>query len=689
MRSLVNTLRQPRYSFALFRAEARTEFERAPDGTMQTTNEMVNRHKQGTQMISRGIGSSQSPGRATKRSFGIVGLLITVCAALLTGIGSAPVFASPTASCNPAAGDQCAAGIGDDYPYRDAIIDGGSGYGGLYRECTDFVAWRLNRNGAPGWYAWGNADTWDDYARAHGVLVDHTPALGAVAQWDVNHVATVSGFNASHSMIFIEEYNYGLTHTYGSRWIAASTPSNFLHVHDTGGNPGPPAGSPVGHVDDFGGMMGGGVYLRGWVADPDVPGTPVPFHVYVDGPAGSGARGVALDPASNYRPDVDQVNPGLGLYHGFSTGFMGVGPGAHTLYVYGLNMGGPGDNALLGQVPVTVPAVPAGSPTGDGNGAAGSIGAVSVRGWAFDPDVPTLPIDVHAYVDGPAGSGARGVNLGAASANRPDVAAVFPSAGPAHGLDAWITEIGPGQHSVFLYAINRSGDGGNTLIGVVTATVPGGSPVGSFDAAIDAHNSARIRGWAIDPDSPTLGIHMHAYIDGPAGSGSRGVDLGAASVVRPDVAGVYPGAGANHGIDVIIAGVAPGGHTIYVYAINTSGPGDNIFLGSRTVTVTAIPAPAPTPPAPTPPSPAATHAQHVVGSVPGSIKARNRRAISLPTKTDAGRSIRWVSSTPRTCKVKRGKLLTTGHKGICTLTATATAIDTHTPLKQSYQIRAR
>ena len=170
---------------------------------------------------------------------------LTVMTALIailgrrSGLVTAPASASTTASCNPAAGHQCAAGIGDDYPRKNLPMDVGSGYGGLTRECVDFAAWRLNRDGAPGWYNWGNGNQWDDTARAKGVRVDHIPAIGAVAQWEANHVAIVSGFNADHSQIFIEEYNRDYNGTYGSRWIPAGAPSNFLHVHDTGGSVGP------------------------------------------------------------------------------------------------------------------------------------------------------------------------------------------------------------------------------------------------------------------------------------------------------------------------------------------------------------------------------------------------------------------------------------------------------------------
>lgn len=55
-----------------------------------------------------------------------------------------------------------------------------------------------------------NANRWDDIARAHGVLVDHTPAAGAIFQSDAGwygHVGYVESVNADGS-INVSERNY-------------------------------------------------------------------------------------------------------------------------------------------------------------------------------------------------------------------------------------------------------------------------------------------------------------------------------------------------------------------------------------------------------------------------------------------------------------------------------------------------
>lgn len=126
--------------------------------------------------------------------------------------------------------------MGDDYPWPDQLSrPQGGGLSPLnyyYRECVDFVAWRLNRDagstGAPFRYVWsnlaqGSAYSWKRAWESKGWPTGTTPEVGAVA-WTPggNHVAYVSGVLADGSVV-IEEYNYARDHGYGQRIIPASS----------------------------------------------------------------------------------------------------------------------------------------------------------------------------------------------------------------------------------------------------------------------------------------------------------------------------------------------------------------------------------------------------------------------------------------------------------------------------------
>ena len=99
------------------------------------------------------------------------------------------------------------------------------------------------------------------------------------------------------------------------------------------------------------------------------------------------------------------------------------------------------------------------TPQGSFDGISSPVpGRISVRGWAFDRDDVGAALTIHVYVGGPAGSPrARGINVGTASASRPDVGAAYPGVGNNHGFDATFDNPG-GAFPVYVYALNRSGD---------------------------------------------------------------------------------------------------------------------------------------------------------------------------------------------------------------------------------------
>lgn len=80
------------------------------------------------------------------------------------------------------------------------------GYG--FRNCTDWVAWRLNQSGVEAW-KWrylGDARSWPAAARTRGFALSSTPSVGAVAIIPSNHVAYVEEVR-SDGTILLSEYN--------------------------------------------------------------------------------------------------------------------------------------------------------------------------------------------------------------------------------------------------------------------------------------------------------------------------------------------------------------------------------------------------------------------------------------------------------------------------------------------------
>ena len=252
----------------------------------------------------------------------------------------------------------------DDYPSSlrgaalDALVDPWNFYN---RECTSFAAWRLNnRNGMSfhnyyGGQHWGNANHWDDAARASGIPVNNGPAVGAIAQTDAGnwgHVAWVESVNAGGT-VTIEDYNHLGTGVYSERTVAASA-YVYIRVHDLPGT----QDDPLGAYDSVASPGAGQVAVRGWSFDPNANTSPVTIHVYVGGQAGQpGAEGHNVGLASAYRPDVARVFPGVGDYHGFDVTLETSKVGQVPVCVYAINIG-PGSNPLLDCKTITVVELP-------------------------------------------------------------------------------------------------------------------------------------------------------------------------------------------------------------------------------------------------------------------------------------------------------------------------------------------
>jgi hypothetical protein len=100
-------------------------------------------------------------------------------------------------------------------------------------------------------------------------------------------------------------------------------------------------------------------------------------------------------------------------------------------------------------------------------------GQVRVRGWAFDPNVPTEPLAIRLSVGGKIDApNVVLYDLGAvASRSRRDVAGEFPEAGPRHGFDVSLPTVKSGRQRVCAYALDFD-PGEDKLLGCKGATIP-------------------------------------------------------------------------------------------------------------------------------------------------------------------------------------------------------------------------
>lgn len=192
---------------------------------------------------------------------------------------------------------------------------------------------------------------------------------------------------------------------------------------------------------------------------------------------------------------------------------------------------------------------------------------VRIAGWAFDPDIIKRPIWVQVSVDG------KPVTTLDANKPRPDVAQVYPDAGPDHGFDAQL-RFATGIRRICVTAANL-GVGQPKELGCRTIAVYSDEPFGVLDTVTPAAGGKlRVTGWAIELNSTATRTIEVTAANTTIGSGTTGLN-------RPDVTAAYGVAGSTGGFDFEVN--APAGNPpICAQAVGPT-PGTRYLLGCRSL----------------------------------------------------------------------------------------------------------
>ncbi len=299
---------------------------------------------------------------------------------------------------------------------------------------------------------------------------------------------------------------------------------------------------PRGMFDSLNGALDS-FTINGWAVD-ELNANPVDINVIVDGNFKQRVK------ADKLRADVGAAT-GKGNNHGFNE-TIAFSRGVHTVcltaaHAYSTISGD------LGCKTVTVGVQPS-------RGALDSVvvkdGGVVVSGWSYDKSSPESSY-IWVNVDG----------QGKAYQTNTDktwLPNLIAGAGVHNGFEHFVG-IRKGTHEVCVYGAESS------LLGCKTVTV-----LKSADAASDAitgvSGGIRVQGWAIDLTNPTVSSYVWVDVSG-AGQAVK------ASLPLSWFDGLYPGAGANHGFDQVIA--KPKG----TYNVCVSEASESKLLQCKTVTV--------------------------------------------------------------------------------------------------------
>ncbi len=113
---------------------------------------------------------------------------------------------------------------------QDSVVDN---WGMYNRECVSYTAFRVAASGRymPYWGGRGNANEWDEAARADGIPVDGSPRAGDVAISNTGgygHAMYVESVNGDGT-INISQYNVSLNGTYSTRSGLSTGGLVFIH----------------------------------------------------------------------------------------------------------------------------------------------------------------------------------------------------------------------------------------------------------------------------------------------------------------------------------------------------------------------------------------------------------------------------------------------------------------------------
>jgi len=353
----------------------------------------------------------------------------------------------------------------------------------------------------------------------------------------------------------------------------------------------PPGAPAVGVADSVAITRSGdkaSLEVRGWAFDGSKPAESSQVHVYLTTPGG--ARTIYPLTANQPRSDVNAVMQVPGN-HGFSTSYDLAAAGTYGVCVYAL---GAVENADLGCRSLTLEgtAPPVGYLDSVSATLSNGIPVLRAEGWTFDPGTPVASIPVHLYVTDPAG---KTTSL-PFTADRPraDVNAVMGITGN-HGYRAEVPITLGGQYTACAYGLAVSKFNlGNSALGCRTISAqPTAAPIGYLETtAVNTAStkaSITVKGWSLDPGTPSASIPVHVYVTAPDGTTTNTAHT--ADQYRADVNGVV-GTSGNHGYQATVPINKAGTYRVCVYGLPVSSlPLGNTLLGCQTTTANATPAP--------------------------------------------------------------------------------------------------
>ena len=291
-------------------------------------------------------------------------------------------------------------------------------------------------------------------------------------------------------------------------------------------------GGPIGAFDSVA-LTGTTASVAGWAVDQDDPARPSTVIVSDQGPTGTITYPALTADQNN--TNVDAAIPGVGAQHGFSGQIVVKGVGSHTICVSAPAISSAAPAKDLGCKSVVIA-----GPTGAITAVSNTTTAITLTGWAQDPNVPAQPTSVQVKVTAPNGAAST---LGPITANQASSGASDPN----HGFSVNVPTTQFGSYQLCVSARSLIDNSASADLGCRMVVVS--DIAGWLDAVAVVNGSVQAKGWTLDQATPTGSTQVTITVTGP--SGTKTVQ-GTANGSRADIGRVYPGAGNLHGYTVLV-----------------------------------------------------------------------------------------------------------------------------------------
>lgn len=205
-----------------------------------------------------------------------------------------------------------------------------------------------------------------------------------------------------------------------------------------------PSATPYGNLDTVSSTL-----IGGWAYQSDIPNTALTVHIYIINNS-TGEQKIIGVTAGGYRADLENAGYGNG-YHAFhyAIDWRTYKPATYTVRAYAIGVGS-SVNPQLSYSPKTFTVR---APTGRVDG----LSSWGISGWAWKPDAPNSPIDVHIYIYKSDGTQVAAYNT-TANISRSDLASSGYGNGN-HGFEKAIdwSSFPEERLQVVAYAVDGSG----------------------------------------------------------------------------------------------------------------------------------------------------------------------------------------------------------------------------------------